>query len=82
MCVLLGVSVKLGEDRAQHRPGFIRGTAGAAPQPNLLQQPDKNLCDPALRPARTERLDLRESTSSLEDRRVWYTLPALCVYPD
>jgi len=46
--VLLGVVVELGEYGAHHRPGLHRGTAGAAPQPHLLQQAGKHLGHAAL----------------------------------
>lgn len=49
--ILLGIVVELGEDGAQHRPGFHSGTAGAPSHPHLLQQAHKNLGHPALGPA-------------------------------
>lgn len=49
--VLLGVVFELREDGAQHRPGLHRGTAGASAQPHLLQEADKHLSNPTLRPA-------------------------------
>lgn len=49
--IMLGIVVEVRENGAQHRAGPHGGAAGASSHPHLLQQADKYLSHPALRPA-------------------------------